>query len=267
MGHGRGQSACGPLAVITPKPGTRSIADALEAMAALPLLRFTDIGLQGLLVIAPHPDDESLGCGGMIAAACAARVPVTVLIVSDGAGSHPNSAAYPPDRLRAVREAETLEAAAELGLASDRVTFLRLPDRFVPSDGAQADATVATMIEAARVGQADTLAVTWRHDPHCDHQAAFELARRAQLQLPGRQLLAYPIWGLSRPGHERIAETEIRGFRLAIGEHMPAKRRAIAAHRSQTTALIDDDPSGFRLTPADLARFDGPSETFLKVTP
>lgn len=250
-----------------PTPRTLSIADALEAMAALPLVRFSDLGIQGLLVIAPHPDDESLGCGGMIAASCASGVPVTVLIVSDGAGSHPNSTAYPPDRLRVLREAETLAAAAELGLAPDRVRFLRLPDRFVPSEGAQAEAAVAAMVDAARVGQARTLAVTWRHDPHCDHQAAFELARRAHLRLPGTQLLAYPIWGLSRPGHERIAETEISGFRLAIGEHIPAKRRAIAAHRSQTTALIDDDPSGFRLTPADLARFDGPSEIFLKVNP
>lgn len=244
-----------------------SIADALAAMAALPLVRFSDLGIRGLLVIAPHPDDESLGCGGIIAASCAAGVPVTLLIVSDGVGSHPNSAAYPPDRLRALREAETLAAAAELGLAPDRVMFLRLPDRFVPSDGAEAEAAVAAMVDAARMGHACTIAVTWRHDPHCDHQAAFELARRAHLRLPGNELLAYPIWGLSRPGHERIAETEISGFRLAIGEHMAAKRRAVAAHRSQTTDLINDDPNGFLLTPADLARFDGPTEIFLKVTP
>ncbi len=243
------------------------IAEALEAMEALPLLRFDDLDIQALLVIAPHPDDESLGCGGMIAAACAAGVPVTVLIVSDGAGSHPNSVAYPPDRLRALREAETLEATAELGLAPDCVTFLRLPDRFVPSDGVQAQAAVAAMVAAAPGGHAATIAVTWPHDPHCDHQAAFALARHAHLRLPGSKLLAYPIWGLSRPRHERIAQSEIGGFRLAISEYLPAKRRAIAAHRSQTTSLIGDDPTGFRLTAQDLARFDGPSEIFLKVEP
>jgi LmbE family N-acetylglucosaminyl deacetylase len=51
------------------------------------------------IVIAPHPDDESLECGGLIADACEQGLRAKVVIVSDGAGSHPNSKAYPPDRL------------------------------------------------------------------------------------------------------------------------------------------------------------------------
>jgi LmbE family N-acetylglucosaminyl deacetylase len=56
------------------------------------------------IVVAPHPDDESLGCGGLIVDACRQGLPGKVVIVSDGAGSHPNSKAYPPDRLTALRE-------------------------------------------------------------------------------------------------------------------------------------------------------------------
>ena len=44
------------------------------------------------------------------------------------------------------------------------------------------------------------------------------------------------------------------------------KRSAVAAHRSQTTALIDDDPGGFRLSEADLARHLGGYEVFMQVT-
>ena len=51
------------------------------------------------IVVAPHPDDESLACGGLIADACRQGLRGKVVIVSDGAGSHPNSKAYPPDRL------------------------------------------------------------------------------------------------------------------------------------------------------------------------
>ena len=61
----------------------------------------------GFVVVAPHPDDESLACGGLIAKACAENRPMRVVIVSDGAGSHPNSKACPPDRMRALREEET----------------------------------------------------------------------------------------------------------------------------------------------------------------
>src|SRR5580693_6225633 len=52
------------------------------------------------VVVAPHPDDESLACGGLIADACRQGGRGKVVIVSDGGGSHPNSRAYPPDRLR-----------------------------------------------------------------------------------------------------------------------------------------------------------------------
>ena len=57
--------------------------------------------------------------------------------------------------------------------------------------------------------------------------------------------------------------TPVRGFRLDIARHLPAKRRAIAAHRSQTTDLIADDPAGFRMPPAFRALFDQPFEVFL----
>ena len=44
------------------------------------------------------------------------------------------------------------------------------------------------------------------------------------------------------------------------------KRAAIAAHRSQTTALIDDDTGGFRLSQADMARHLGPFEVFIRIS-
>jgi hypothetical protein len=54
------------------------------------------------------------------------------------------------------------------------------------------------------------------------------------------------------------------GFRISIDdEAMERKRRAIAAHRSQTTSLIDDDPGGFLFSQIDLAHFDLPYEFFL----
>ncbi|MFZ1431665.1 MAG: PIG-L family deacetylase [Geminicoccaceae bacterium] len=71
---------------------------------------------RGVVVVAPHPDDESLGCGGLIAACCAHGIEVRLLVLSDGTGSHPNSRRYPADRLRDLREAELEQATSILGL-------------------------------------------------------------------------------------------------------------------------------------------------------
>ena len=75
------------------------------------MARVADLAQIGnALVIAPHPDDESLGCGGTIALLRQRGYSVHVLFVSDGTMSHPNSPAYPAERLRKVREAEALDA-------------------------------------------------------------------------------------------------------------------------------------------------------------
>jgi GlcNAc-PI de-N-acetylase len=117
------------------------------------------------IVIAPHPDDESLACGGLIAAACGQGLRAKVVIVSDGAGSHPNSKAYPPDRLSALREDEAKQAGAELGLRPEDMLFLRLPDRFVPHEGEEAGRAIEAIVDCAREIGAGSLFVSWRHDP------------------------------------------------------------------------------------------------------
>ena len=238
-------------------------AEFFAAAAALPVGDLDDLAPRGgLVVVAPHPDDESLGCGGLIAEACRRGRPVRLVVVSDGTGSHPSSAAYPPERLRALREAETAAAAAELGLDAACIRFLRLPDRFVPTDGPQADAAVDAIADAARDCAAGAILVTWRHDPHCDHEAAHALAAQAAARL-GVPLFAYPVWGWTLPADHAVGAAPA-GWRLDVAAHRDAKRRAIAAHRSQVSAMIDDDPGGFRLPDAMVARMLGDHETFLR---
>ncbi|TGD98327.1 PIG-L deacetylase family protein [Methylobacterium nonmethylotrophicum] len=239
----------------------------LEAAAALPVRSLRDlVASGGIVVVAPHPDDESLGCGGLIAEASACGIPVRLVVVSDGVGSHPNSPSHPPARLRTLRESETLAAAAALGLAPDHVAFLRLPDRFVPACGPEAEAAAVAIAAAARSCGAGALFVTWEHDPHCDHAASAALARRARALLGGVPLYAYPVWGWTLPPEAEVGPPP-RGARLAIGRHRARKAAAITAHRSQTTDLIADDPGGFRLELAMLARFAGEHEIFLEVAP
>lgn len=239
-----------------------TLGDVLEAMAGFPEMEPSDFVRRGLLVIAPHPDDESLGCGGLIAACRAAGLPVSILIVSDGGGSHPGSALFPPAILAALRQQEAIMAAAALGVGPSHVHFGGLPDRSVPMSGYEAERACERI--AALAAAADVVAVTWRHDPHGDHKASFALARAAVGRVYGASLWEYPIWGLTLPPKMALPGERPRGVRVRVADHLPAKRRAIAAHASQTTGLIVDDPKGFRLTPDMLARFDTEWETFIE---
>ncbi len=243
--------------------GLTSAAAVRRRIEGLPLAGLDDIvGREPVLVLAPHPDDESLGCGGLIAAACGRGQAVHVLVLTDGTGSHPRSLRYPVPRLRALREQETRDAAAELGVSPDRVGFLGLRDAAAPGGGAPARAAAARIAERARAVGAATICTTWRHDPHRDHVAAARLGRRAAAAI-GARLLSYPVWGWTLPPSWWLPDREVAGYRFDIAAWLPAKRRAIACHRSQTTAMIDDDPSGFRLLDDVLGIFAGPTEAFL----
>ncbi len=212
------------------------------------------------LVLAPHPDDESLGCGGLIAACVEAGRAPLLAFLTDGAGSHPNSRAFPPTRLRAVREDEALAAAATLGLTPDRVFFLRAPDTALPGAGAGLTRAVDTL--AAFAPTATTVLTTWRHDPHGDHEAAAAIGTALAVRLAAR-LLFYPVWGWTLPPDTALPDRATTGWRLPIAPFLARKHAAIAAHRSQHAGLITDDPDGFVLPEHLLGHFRGPHEVFL----
>ncbi len=236
----------------------------LAAAEALPIRDLSDlVGAGGLVVVAPHPDDESLGCGGLIAEAFCRGIDTRLLVVSDGVGSHRHSRLFPPERLKILRETETIEAAAILGLPRSRLHFLDLPDAAVPTQGEPARRATQRMEAAVHECAARTICVTWRYDPHCDHEAAARLVDEVRRRVPHLRVFEYPIWGWTLPPGADVGP-EPAGMRLDITRHVEAKRQAIFAHRSQTSALIDDDPSGFRLDPAMIERFVRPFEIFLE---
>ena len=237
----------------------------LAAADALPVTDLDGLVARGgLVVVAPHPDDESLGCGGLIAAARAAGRDTRLVVVSDGCGSHTHSRLYPPETLRTLREAETIRAAAILGLAAEAVTFLRLPDAHVPSDGPEAEAAAQAVVQAASACGAGAVFVTWRHDPHCDHRASAAIVGLARPRMPGVTVYEYPVWGWTLPPGTEVGPAP-DGLRLDVAAYRETKARAVAAHESQTTNLISDDPQGFRLEPAMIDRLCGPYERFVTV--
>jgi LmbE family N-acetylglucosaminyl deacetylase len=241
----------------------RRVAEILAGFLALPEADvFAILNGRRALILAPHPDDESLGCGGLIAAACAAGLVPLVVVLTDGAASHPGSAAYPPARLRALREAETARAAACLGLPEDRLQFLRQPDGALPGAGAAFDAVVALAAGLGRAAGCRLVIGPWGGDPHCDHEAGAAIAAAVAART-GWQLLSYPVWGWLRDGDGRLDEARRGGWRLNISDQLERKQRAISAHESQYGGVITDAPDGFTLPAALLAVFARPFEVFI----
>lgn len=238
--------------------------DVLDGLRRLPLTDLKKlVGERPVLVLAPHPDDESLGCGGLIAECRARGQDVRVLVLTDGSASHPHSREYPPARLVGLRMDEARAAVAELGLPADGIDFLGLPDGRAPVHATRLHTVAARIAAYARAHAIGTICTSWPHDPHHDHLAAYRLGRLAAREI-GAKLLCYPVWGWTLPATAWLPAARVSGWRVDITRHLPAKRRAIACHRSQVTDLIRDDPAGFRTAPEFLAIFDQPFEVFIE---
>ncbi|UOG75572.1 PIG-L family deacetylase [Hymenobacter tibetensis] len=221
------------------------------------------------LIVVPHPDDESLGCGGLLALLRQSAVPVQVVLISDGTMSHPHSQVYPAAARRALREAELRAALSELGVAPDNLVCLGLPDSRVPSEGeAGFQEAVAQLRQLFADAVPTSILCPWRRDPHPDHRATSQLVRAALAAgVAQPRLLEYVVWAWERATPADLPQPgEATGWRLDIGPVIAQKQRAIAAHRSQLApGIIPDDPSGFLLSPEMLAHFAQPYEAYIEV--
>lgn len=234
----------------------------------LPLSPVTTIAADTVLVVAPHPDDETLGCGGAIALLRSLGCAVRVLVISDGTMSHPRSRKYPANALRTLREAETQAATAVLGVEPSEVMFLRLKDGEIPTiESPKFREAIARCQEyLSAFAPPNIIFLPWRHDPHPDHRATWQLIHTVLVSIPYTpRLIEYPIWDWDPEQRSSLPNPEqVSLWRLDICEVVALKQQAIATYRSQTTNLIDDDPEGFCLTPEMLANFTRPWEVYLE---
>ncbi|WP_182482276.1 PIG-L deacetylase family protein [Henriciella barbarensis] len=202
-----------------------------------------------VLVVSPHPDDETIAAFGVIHRAAREAADVHVIVVTDGAASH-DSARWPPQRLAAQRECETLAAMRRAGLGRNDVTFLR-----------HADSGLARLNETGkrqllkglrRQPMPDYVFRPSHHDYHADHKV---VARACETAWPaGVRQFAYLVWpekgGDFRPRHA-----------LTLGPVKTMKLAAIRDYRSQT-GMIEDDPDGFSMDRRMISSFCPPTEVF-----
>jgi LmbE family N-acetylglucosaminyl deacetylase len=217
-----------------------------------------------VVVLAAHPDDETLGAGGLIALMAEAGADVHVIVASDGAASHPHSPTKAPAELALIRKGEVATAVRTLAPEAT-VEFLDLPD------GGLAGRIPEITSAVSAVARDDSVIVApWRHDRHPDHTACARAARLAAAS--STQLLEYPIWAW----HWGSPVTELSSLdpeasdvrRLRLDDDLrERKQRAINAYGSQVLPLspaAGDEPV---LVPETLEYFARDYECFFRIRP
>ncbi|MDG4553134.1 MAG: PIG-L family deacetylase [Candidatus Competibacter sp.] len=211
-----------------------------------PLLRTHNASV---LVFAPHPDDEVLGCGGTIALKAQAGARIKVVVMTDGRASH--RALIAENDLIKMRRAEAKDAALELGLTAEDYIFLDFEDhRLHQYRSAAIDRVFATIEQF----EPDEIYLPNRRDKISDHVETNRVVRAAVRRTNrSARLLEYPVWlWNSWPwtlGNTRYASDKVRQVlgtvrdivelvfmcraKVNVSAVLHLKLAALAAYRSQ----------------------------------
>ncbi len=211
------------------------------------------------VVLAPHPDDEVLGCGGTIARKLQHGTDVAAVFLTDGS----RGASGPPDHVRSVREAEARRAAGVLGLRPDRLSFLGFEDGRLSE---HLDEAVCRLRRSVTTMGILDVFVPYGREYHADHVAAWVIG--GAILPPGGRLYEYPIWfgpwlwdrlaWRARLAASRHLLDIRHAVKISITSVAEIKRRALAAYASQVSAFSQQGSWG----PAFLSGFVRDYELF-----
>jgi len=213
------------------------------------------------LVLAPHPDDETLGCGATIMRKLAAGTSVQIVIATDGRYWPPKTT-LSADALAEIREEEAHQAGAILGLPRGSISFLRFEDGRLADHRRLLRGRLVDIFDKMDPEEIFAPSII---DSHPDHRVLAELGRELvqvrRDRLP--RLYEYPIW-FWNPRILRIRDLlELRICIVRTEEFRPRKRAAITAYRSQVTNLFGE--AGWTARHGFLRQFLQPEEIFFEI--
>jgi len=204
----------------------------MSVLGGLPIWHPTQ---RPIVLIAPHPDDETLGAGGFLAAQRFHGIDVTVVAVTDGENAYAGCKG-----LAAIRRSEQVGALARLGVPAQKIIRFGLPDSNVTMHGRELVERLVPL-----VSENTHLLAPWRGDFHPDHTAcgcaAEEVAHRT-----GARLASYFFWTWHHGTIPLLSGLPLRSFPLTA-DFLEAKAEALLFHQSQLA-----HPSGEPILPPAL---------------
>jgi len=220
------------------------------------------------VIIAPHQDDETLACGGIIARKRNEGLAVHVIFITDGSASHPGHPRHDSTAIAKLRRAEAMHALACLGVERTAVHFLNEPDGTLK--------TITTERRESLVGRLGQLLQTiapgelflpCNPDGSSEHDATYgfvtESLARTQLQ---PVVWEYPVWSWWNPVlllRRWVASKDCRA--MPLEDYRQAKQQAICCYQSQIAPLAPDTIAAL---PADLVDiFLADTELFFRSQP
>lgn len=215
-------------------------------------------GVDRVVVLAAHPDDETLGAGGLLATAHARGLDVAVVVATAGEASHPRSPTHTAERLAARRTQES--HAAVTALAPGCVPLLLgLPDGGVAD---REDAVTTAVVDLVGDGRRTLVVAPWRRDGHPDHEAVGRAGAAAAVRC-GADLLEYAVWFWHWASPDDAPWQRFTALRLDPAA-VTAKAVAVRAHRTQVEPLSDRPGDEVLLGPDLLAHSAGDVEVLVR---
>lgn len=203
-----------------------------------------------IVIIAPHPDDETIACAGTILDRLQHGISVHIVLMTDGRHSH--SACFgilkspSPKEIAKIRAHEFNRVVAFLGVAAENITTFGFPDAALENH--LSEATIAMQQVLMQKEQSITeIFYPSAYDTHPDHRAAYRITNNALATLPTRpKRHCYTIWN-GNPALLPPPDLEID-----ISLHLATKQQAISMYTSQVDRITPQQPTSV-LTSALLA--------------
>jgi LmbE family N-acetylglucosaminyl deacetylase len=220
------------------------------------------------VIIAPHQDDETLACGGIIARKRNEGLPVIVVFITDGSASHPGHPRFDPPAISALRREEAMAAMACLGIERTAVHFLNEPDGTLKTiNAARREALVVRLAGLLAAIAPAEIFLPCNPDGSSEHDATFgfvtDALARSRIQ---PDIWQYPVWSWWNPVlllRRWLATKDCR--RLPLEDYRQHKQQAILCYQSQIAPLAPDSTAALPPNLVDLFVTD--TEFFFRYEP
>ena len=220
------------------------------------------------VIIAPHQDDETLACGGVIARKRNEGLPVHVIFITDGSASHPGHPRLDQAAIATLRRAEAMRAMTCLGVERNAVHFLNEPDGTLKTIDPQRREDLVGRLAGLLGGIAPReIFLPCNPDGSSEHDATFGFVLEAVARARQQPVLwQYPIWSWWTPVLLLRCWLDCGDCRqLSVEDYQRAKQQAIRCYQSQIVPLAPDETAALPAGLVDLFLAD--TEFYLRYDP